>query len=134
MPVRVKICGVTSEADAHAAIAAGADALGFMFHESSPRHLSLTIAASIVRSLPPFVSKVGVFANAPARLIHETMATCGLDTVQLHGDEPPEFCRLFRPGQAIVKAFRIQDEQSIEALRDYADCCDAWLLDSFVAG
>jgi phosphoribosylanthranilate isomerase len=134
MAVRVKICGLTSEADARAAVEAGADALGFMFYEPSPRHVPLSVAAEIIHGLPPMVAKAGVFVNASARFIHEAVATCGLDTIQLHGEEPAEFCQLFRPRLKVVKAFRIRDAASLSNLSAYVEACDALLLDSHVDG
>lgn len=131
MRVRIKICGLTNVSDALAAVDAGADALGFMFYEASPRHLTAEAAAKIIRRLPPFVAKVGVFVNASAGAIQRTAEACGFDTLQLHGEETPEFCREF-PKLKIVKAFRIKDAASLQALPPYET--DAWLLDSFVPG
>src|SRR5205823_4747219 len=127
MRVRVKICGVTDLSDALAAVEAGADALGFMFYDPSPRNISVAAAAEIIRQLPPFVAKVGVFVDAPEEFIARAITECGLDTVQLHGNEPPEFCRKF---SKTIKAFRIQDEKSLLELPKYET--SAWLLDSFV--
>ena len=131
MSVKVKICGITHLDDALAAVEAGADALGFMFLEPSPRNISPAAAAKILRHLPPFVARVGVFVNASADTIRRVVAECGLNTVQLHGDETPEFCRQFAPLK-IIKAFRIRDASSLTPLPRYET--DAWLLDSFVPG
>ncbi|HVY69213.1 MAG TPA: phosphoribosylanthranilate isomerase [Verrucomicrobiae bacterium] len=131
--VRVKICGITSEADALKAVEAGADALGFMFYEGSPRNLSVDTAAGIIHALPPFVARVGVFVNASLEII-QGAATAGLDTVQLHGDETPEFCRqvaLATPLK-VVKALRVRDGSSLAVLPSYTT--SAWLLDSYVPG
>jgi phosphoribosylanthranilate isomerase len=128
--VRVKICGITNLSDASAAIEAGADALGFVFYEASPRHISVEEAAEIVRELPPFVAKVGVFVDAPREVVAETVLKCRLTAVQLHGNESPEFCH--RVTCDVIKAFRVEGPESLEALRRYAT--SAWLLDSFVAG
>jgi phosphoribosylanthranilate isomerase len=128
--VRVKICGITDLSDALAASDAGADALGFMFYEQSPRRLSFEAAAAITRELPPFVAKVGVFVDSALEFVNEAVARCGLDAVQLHGSETPDFCqRVHRP---VIKAFRIDGPASLERVRDYQTA--AWLLDSFVAG
>lgn len=132
MRIRVKICGITSLPDALAAIEAGVDALGFMFWEPSKRHIPAEQAAQITTKLPPFVSKVGVFVDADAATIHAAIKQCGLDTIQLHGEESAEFCRQFKPGVKVVKAFRIKDASSLKQLHGYDT--DAWLLDSFVTG
>jgi phosphoribosylanthranilate isomerase len=129
--VRVKICGVTNSEDALAAVDAGADALGFMFYESSPRNVPLKVAAEIIRHAPPFVSKVGVFVNASEETVRRAIGECGIDTLQFHGEETPEFCRTFLPLK-IYKAFRVENLDSLRALPAYRT--DAWLLDSFVAG
>jgi phosphoribosylanthranilate isomerase len=130
MAVKVKICGLTRCDDAVAATEAGADALGFMFYEPSPRHVTCAQAAEIIRALPPFVAKVGVFVNPTEELVRRAVAECGLDTLQFHGDESPEFCRQF--GLKVIKAFRIHDLDSLQSLPAYAT--DAWLLDSFMPG
>ena len=131
MRTKVKICGVTRLADALAAVEAGADALGFMFFEGSKRHIAPAAAAQIILALPPFVAKVGVFANASVATVRAAVAECGLDTLQFHGEETPEFCRQFVPIK-VVKAFRIQNAESLKPLPDYA--VDAWLLDSYITG
>jgi phosphoribosylanthranilate isomerase len=131
MRIKVKICGLTRAADAQAAVAAGADALGFVFYERSSRFLRASEAAAIIVGLPPFVSRVGVFVDAPESLLRETAAICGLDTLQLHGDESPEFCRQFQPWN-VIKAFRMQNRAALSRLPEYRGL--AWLLDSYVPG
>ncbi len=131
MLTKVKICGITRLPDALAAVEAGADALGFMFYEGSKRNIAPAAAAQIIRALPPFIAKVGVFVNASAEAVRAVVAECGIDTLQFHGEETPEFCRQFAPLK-VVKAFRIQNAASLQPLPDYA--VDAWLLDSYVAG
>ena len=126
--VRVKICGITSLADALAAVEAGADALGFIFHEQSSRYTTVETAAKIASHLPPFITKTGVFVNAADGIIQDAKSKVPLDVLQFHGSETPEQCARF-PGP-IVKAFRIKDKSSIEALPAYRT--GAWLLDSFV--
>lgn len=129
MPVRVKICGITQVADAIAAVEAGADALGFMFFENSKRNLSPALAAEIIRELPPFVAKVGVFVN-PTKESVQAVIEAGIDTLQFHGEESPEFCAQF--GLKVIKAFRIRDRDSLRECMNYRHF--AWLLDSYVDG
>jgi len=95
MKARVKICGITNLEDALAAVDAGADALGFIFYESSPRKVSTEAARNIIRQLPPFVARVGVFVNAAEEVVRGVVGECGLDTLQFHGEETPEFCGKF---------------------------------------
>jgi phosphoribosylanthranilate isomerase len=130
MNPKVKICGITNLADALAAAEAGADALGLMFVEASPRHVSIMVAADIARQLPSFIIKVGVFMNAPEELVFRAIGECGLNLLQFHGEESPEYCRQF--GLMTMKAFRIRDAESLQSLPDYKT--DAFLLDSYVAG
>ena len=124
---RVKICGITSSEDALAAVAAGADALGFVFYAKSPRAVSPEQATTIIRSLPPFVTTVGLFVNADRATIKATVATCGLDVIQLHGDESPQDCCF--SGCRVIKALRIKDSASLERAADYEVSgllLDAW--------
>ena len=127
MAVKVKICGITNAPDGLAAAQAGADALGFVFYDQSPRSISVQQAGAIIRQLPPFLVKVGVFVNAPEDLVYRAIAECGLNLLQFHGDEPPDYCVQF--GLMSMKAFRVRDAQSLQGLADYKT--DAWLLDAY---
>jgi phosphoribosylanthranilate isomerase len=129
MSVRVKICGITNAPDARAAAEAGADALGFMFYEKSPRHISIRDAAEIIRELPPFIMRVGVFVDASEDLVMRAIGDCGLNMLQFHGRETPEYCSQF--GLMSIKAFRIRDAESLKELPLYPT--DAWLLDAYTA-
>jgi phosphoribosylanthranilate isomerase len=130
MTVRVKICGITRMEDANAAVAAAADALGFMFWDKSPRAVTVETASAICRGLPPFVSKVGVFVNAEPSELLDTIAACRLDAVQFHGEETPEFCAQF--ALPVIRAIRVRDRRSLDELARYKT--SAWLLDSHVPG
>lgn len=127
MSSKVKICGLTSPADAMAAAEAGADMIGLMFYEGSPRHISIAQAAEIARALPPFVLKVGVFVNPEEAQVMEAIAACGLNLLQFHGAEPTEFCTQF--GLMSVKALRVQNAESLAALEHFMT--DAFLLDAY---
>lgn len=129
MSAIVKICGITSLTDGLAAAEAGADALGLMFYEPSPRHVTLRAAAEIARQIPPFVIKVGVFVNAQEELVLRAIGECGLNILQFHGDETPAYCRQFPV--MTIKAFRVRDAESLKPLPAYQT--DAWLLDAHVA-
>jgi phosphoribosylanthranilate isomerase len=128
MSVIVKICGITSPADGLMAVEAGADALGLVFYPRSPRHLSLAAAAAIAKELPPHIVRVGLFVNAPEHEVLHAIVECGLTLLQFHGDEPPDYCVQF--GLMSMKAFRVRDAASLEALPSYPT--DAWLLDACV--
>ncbi len=130
MSVIVKICGITNTADGLGAAQAGADALGFVFYEKSPRYIAMDRAAAIIRELPASVVKVGLFVNAAEDMVRRAIVECGLNLLQFHGDEPPDYCLQF--GLMSMKAFRIRDAASLKALPDYHT--DAWLLDAYVPG
>jgi len=124
---KVKICGITNLEDALTAIDAGADALGFVFHPNSPRHVFPEQAAAIIRHLPPFVQTVGLFVNEPLEMVNATVDQCDLDVVQLHGEEKPGYCDAVR--RRVIKTFRVKDITSLEPMRDYrvaAFLLDAW--------
>ncbi|NHM27936.1 phosphoribosylanthranilate isomerase [Desulfofundulus sp. TPOSR] len=127
--VKVKICGITDISSALAAAEAGADALGFVF-APSPRRITPSQACRICRELPPFISRVGVFVDAPLEEVRAVAEYCGLDAIQLHGSESPDYCRSL--GRRVIKAFRVGDEIDPVELSGYP--ADAILLDTFVAG
>ena len=127
---RVKVCGITSREDAVAAVEAGADALGFVFVPGTPRCVHPEVAERIVGGLPPFVTSVGVFMNQPLEEVLRITARCGLQAVQLHGDEPEEYSR--RIPLRVIKAVRVRDAESLRILPTYP--AHAFLLDAFVEG
>ncbi len=126
--MKVKICGITEKEDALGAVELGADALGFIF-ACSPRQISMKKARRIINAIPPSTKTVGVFVNQEAAAIREHIDYCGLDLVQLHGDEPPEFCRALMP--YAIKAFRIKDASSLPMCAVYQANVRAMLLDSY---
>ena len=125
--VKAKICGMTQIKDAVFAVEQGADAVGFIFYNKSPRSVTMKIAKEIIAQLPPFVDTVGVFVNESADRVNKIAEYCGLDLVQLHGEESPAFCRKIR--RRVIKAFRVKDLQSIKLLKNYA--VSGFLLDTF---
>jgi phosphoribosylanthranilate isomerase len=128
--VEVKICGITECKDAFRAVELGVDALGFVF-APSPRQITPEIARFIIKAIPPFIKTVGVFVNEKAATIREYINYCGLDLVQLHGDEPPDFCCKLMPHT--IKAARIKDESSLEMCSVYQKNVRALLLDTYAA-
>jgi phosphoribosylanthranilate isomerase len=129
--VQVKVCGITRLADALAAVEAGADALGFVFYRFSPRCVEVAAAAAIIARLPAFLGKVGLFVNPDVSTVRQALQAAGLDTIQLHGEETPQFCGQFTSVK-VIKALRIKDAQSLKLPVQYRT--DAWLLDAFVPG
>ena len=126
MPVKVKICGITNVEDGLAAAEAGADALGFIFYEHSPRFVPIEKAATVIRDLPPMIVKVGVFVDAEEEVVYRAIRECGLNLLQFHGAESPEYCVQF--GLMSMKAFQVRDAQSLARVTDFKT--DAWLLDA----
>lgn len=115
--VKIKICGITNEEDATAAVLAGADALGFVFYRKSPRYIEPAVAKQIIATLPPLVTPVGVFVNEDVTVVRRLMDDCGLAIAQLHGDETAAYClELARP---ILKAIRVKDRGSFLALAEF---------------
>jgi phosphoribosylanthranilate isomerase len=129
MRTRVKICGITRLEDALAAAAAGADAIGLVFVNASPRRVDPAQARVIVAGLPPFIKVVGLFADAPAEQVRAVLGQAALDLIQFHGRETPEFCRSF--GRPYLKAVRMDAsaDPRTEAGR-YTDAAGL-LLDSY---
>ncbi|MEI8290242.1 MAG: phosphoribosylanthranilate isomerase [Verrucomicrobiota bacterium] len=127
MKTQVKICGITNLADGLAAAEAGADMIGLMFYEGSPRHVTLEQAAGISRALPAFMLRVGVFVNPDETLVTRAIAECGLSLLQFHGDEDSDFCTQF--GLMSMKALRVRDAESLNLLENYHT--DAILLDAY---
>ncbi len=124
---RVKICGITTPEDALTAVDAGADALGFVFYQESPRHIFPEEAARIIALLPPFVEAVGLFVNEAPEVINQVARSCKLGLVQLHGDEPPDYCRKIE--QRVMKAFRIRSMTCLDPIADYR--MSGCLLDAY---
>ncbi|HXH81868.1 MAG TPA: phosphoribosylanthranilate isomerase [Candidatus Tectomicrobia bacterium] len=117
MTTRVKVCGITSLEDARTAVEAGADALGFIFVENTPRFVTPEQVAPIVRWLPPFVTPVGVFWDHPAGHVKAVAEACGLRALQFHGDEPPE--ALAGYALPVIKTIKLPPASTIEGLPEY---------------
>ncbi len=129
MMVRVKICGITSARDAVAAVAAGADALGFNFFPPSPRYVEPELAHAIGASLPPFVATVGIFVDEEPRKVNRICGDCGLRYAQLHGHESPRRAAAVKAAQ-VIKAIRVREESDLKQLGRFNAA--AYLLDTYV--
>lgn len=129
---RVKICGITRLEDAQAAVACGADAIGFVFYKKSPRYVSPAQAKRIVRDLPAFVTPVALFVNESTEEINEIIAQTGIQLLQFHGDETPDECRRYQ--LPYMKAIRVKaDTNLLQCEQDYSDA-SALLLDTYNEG
>ncbi len=126
--IRIKICGITNKEDALLAVKLGADALGFIF-APSPRRVTPEIARSIICAILPFVKTIGVFVNENPVRIKEIIHFCGLDLIQLHGDEPPDLCSEFMPNS--IKAFQLKDESNLQSIKPYDGKVRALVFDTY---
>ncbi len=127
----IKICGITNFDDALAAHESGADALGFIFYPKSPRYVSPEKAKEIIENLPREITRVGVFVNHRAEEVKEIIEFCGLNLVQLHGNETPGYCCQFT-ASIVIKAFSPWTENDLQLLKDYP--VRAVLLDTYDPG
>jgi len=132
MRVRTKICGITRIEDARAAVGAGADALGFVFHRPSARYLSPSAAQSIIRELPPFVTPVGLFVDASAQEIEAAIDVAKVTVLQFHGEETAADCEAF--GRPYIKAVRVAPGVDVDCFRASHPRACALLLDTYVEG
>jgi len=123
---KVKICGITNHEDAMTAVEAGADALGFIFVEKTPRFVTPDYATSIIRGLPPFVTPVGVFWDHPPGHVKAVAEACGLRALQFHGDEAPE--ELTQYALPVIKTIKVSGPQDLARMQPYQ--VSAFLLDS----
>jgi phosphoribosylanthranilate isomerase len=130
---RVKLCGITSQADAKLAADAGAWAIGMIFADESPRRVDVASAAEIGAAMRRRLEVVGVFLNTPLDEVVEIADLCSLTAVQLHGDEGPTYCGEVghRTGCKVVKAARVRDRASVQALRAFRVGVDYHLLDAY---
>ncbi|MBV1875877.1 MAG: phosphoribosylanthranilate isomerase [Cycloclasticus sp.] len=134
MPLRtrVKICGITKTEDALAAVNYGADALGFVFYDKSPRFLDLKSAVDIFNKIPPFINKVALFVNANTDYIEAALDKLSIDILQFHGDEDEAFCSSFH--KPYLKAIRMRDTTNLNQVVDMYGSASGLLLDAFDSG
>jgi phosphoribosylanthranilate isomerase len=129
---RIKICGLTREADVDAAVAAGADAIGFVFYPPSPRYITPQRAAELAQRIPPFVDVVGLFVNESPETVAAACAAVPLNVLQFHGDEAADYCRQF--ARPYLRAARVRPGfDLVEFARSFPDA-RGLLLDAFVEG
>lgn len=129
---RVKVCGITSVDDAIAVANAGADAIGCVFYEPSPRSVTIDAAAQIVRAVGPLVTTVGLFVNAPASYINEVLKHVPLQLLQFHGDETVDFCEQFE--RPYIKAIRMRPNLDLTSAIESYPSALAVLLDAYQKG
>jgi len=132
MRTRIKVCGLTTPADAQAVVATGVDAVGLVFYAPSPRAVSVAQAQAICRVLPPFVTVVGLFVNEARRTIEDVLESVPLNCLQFHGDESPEDCAGY--GIPFLKVARVQSGLDLVQFAARYDNAQGVLVDAFVPG
>jgi len=132
LKTRIKICGLTREEDVDAAVAAGADAIGFVFHPPSPRFVTPQRAAELARRVPPFVAVVGLFVNATPETVLAACHALPIGILQFHGDEEAAYCRQF--ARPYLRAARVRPGLDLLEFAGAFPDARGLLLDAFVAG
>ncbi len=128
---RVKVCGMTDPLNVRAIMEAKPDYIGFIFYNGSPRYVGAEPDLELFRNMPASIKKTGVFFNESYKRILEISTRTGLDVIQLHGNESPEYCKLLKTsGLTIVKAFNINNEFIFESLIPYNSSCNYFLFDT----
>lgn len=129
---RIKICGITRVADAEQVVAAGADAIGLVFYEASPRNVDIQQAKLIARSVPAFVTVVGLFVDPSPEFVRRVCEEVPLELLQFHGDEDNGFCTSF--GRRFIKAVRVKPGVSLASIEAAYPDASGLLLDTYVSG
>lgn len=132
--MKIKVCGLTRKQDVELAVELGAWALGFIFYEKSPRAILAGSVRELLNEVPTSIKKVGVFVNEPISSIQNSVETAGITTVQLHGEESPEFCVELRkqlPQIEIIKAIRPKDAQDLRLFSSFLPLTQAVLIDTY---
>lgn len=129
---RIKICGITRPEDALTAASLGADAVGLVFYEPSPRNVDIDQACAVVDCLPPFVTRVGLFVDAKPELVNRVLEKVGLDLLQFHGDESPQDCEEYN--RPYIKAIRMRDDVDLQSEAQRFTSASGLLLDAYQPG
>jgi phosphoribosylanthranilate isomerase len=127
---RIKICGVTNLDDAKVAIDAGADAIGLVFYEKSPRYIAINSAEHIIKNSSPFINYVGLFVDANESYIRKVLQRVAIDTLQFHGQESEQACAMYN--KPYIKAIRMTDDIDLSEQCEKYSSASALLLDTYV--
>lgn len=128
--MELKVCGITTTEDILALITLKIDRLGFIFYHMSKRYVYGKLIEDGLKVIPKHIKKTGVFVNAEIAEIEQIINQYQLDSIQLHGDESPEFCRHFRTKTEVIKTISIKDKSSFETAKLYENACDLFLFDT----
>jgi len=127
---RIKICGITNLEDAEHAIEEGADAIGLVFYEKSPRYVAINSASQIINNLPPFINFVGLFVDAEASYVNKVLDRVAIDTLQFHGQETEQACAKYN--RPYIKAIRMTEDINLSEQCEEFSSASALLLDTYV--
>ena len=128
----IKVCGITNKIDAVNASNLGIDMLGFIFYERSKRYVDRNTVREIINELPGSVHKAGVFVDENAEKVRQIAEDVGLDVLQFHGNETPEYCAAFKENYKVIKAFRLRDREDLKSVGLYD--VDFYLVDTHKSG
>ena len=126
---KIKICGITNKIDALAASELGVDMLGFVFYKKSRRYVTPAMAEDIINELPPLIEKVGVFVDEKREDVIKIAEDTGLDILQFHGLDSPEYYSYFKDKYKVIKAFRVKERADLKMVNDYET--DYYLFDTY---
>jgi len=126
---RIKICGITNKIDAVNAAKLGVDMLGFVFYKKSKRYVNAATAEDVINELPPRIGKAGIFVDEAKEDVIKIAEDAGLDMLQFHGEETPEYCGYFKNRFKVIKAFRLKDRNDLKVINDYD--ANFYLLDTY---
>jgi len=129
----VKVCGLKYKENIYDICQTGVDFIGFIFYKKSPRYVENQLETDVISEIPNNIKKIGVFVNSTVDEIKKLIAIYDLTGVQLHGNESPELCRLFKKECIVIKAFSMRDDFDFSILENYVSCCDYFLFDTFSA-
>lgn len=128
--MQLKVCGITSTENIRALISLKINRLGFIFYHKSARYVYGKLIEDGLKEIPKHIRKTAVFVNAEKAEIEQIIDQYKLDSIQLHGDETPEFCNYFRPKTEVIKTISIKDKSSFDNAKSYNDACDLFLFDT----
>jgi phosphoribosylanthranilate isomerase len=128
--MELKVCGITTSEDIMELIPLKISRLGFIFYHQSKRYVYGKLIEDGLKAIPKHIKKTGVFVNAEISEIEQIVEQYNLDSIQLHGDETPDFCRHFRTKTEVIKTISIKDKSSFETVKEYKNACDLFLFDT----
>jgi len=129
--MKVKVCGLKFRENILELCKVKPDMMGFIFYKKSPRYVENYLSTELMKKIPEYINKIGVFVNSTVEEIEEAITLYKLTGVQLHGDETPEFCKIFKRNYLVIKSFLVGDNFNFKILEDYKHCCDYFLFDTY---